>query len=1070
MNDEDLIFSIIADPAEVTAGVAAASGALDELGSVGEELGGVFESVGATIDAALSSVAETMASVAASVSGALGSLDGLASSADGVAGSMGGAGGAADALSGAMDAAAASAAATGAALDGVGASAETAATGMGDAAAGADATKASMATLDGSQLLMLGAVAGVAAGALIKLGADGEDALTRVQALTGASKSQMDQYSSAISGMAGTYGKSVSDLSGGLYDIVSVGYRSAGALATLKVASEAAAAGGTDLHTVTSGLTSIMKAYGVQGKNAASVMDLLLTGVRDGKASFQDYSNAIGLVATTARGAGFSLQESTAALSTLTAVFPNARRAGMDLQHLMTAIGVNAAATGKAARKMGLNFNQSAFDSDSLQQKLHYLQDITHGNQAEMLKLTGGTAGFAAAQVLLANKSADFTRNLLDMRHATGATQNAFDIWSHSIGAHAANVMGSLSAVADKVVVALGPAITGALDAVSRVFSGLSALFTQHSQAMAAGALVIAGALAGALAPSLWAVASAAATTAGAVLATAAPFILAGAAIVGIGLAVKYAYDHFAPFRHAVDAAAAALKQVGAQVMTAVVPVLRAAGVAVAQFGAQVLQRAGPAIRTIQAVIAVAMPYIRAIWNDTWPQIQTVFTTVWGVLQGVVKVAWAIISGVIKVGLDLLGGNWKQAWTDMQAMFKGVWDGIAQILGSVLLGMRNTFLNGLRPILQAVAFLPGPVGDMARRALGSIDALEKGADTKTRAMAHKTAVHAEAMRAAMLESSARMHLQSAAVFARQAHDIELQMRHTSDPVKRHALEMRLAMVKNAEEMQRHAAQKAMQMAASINASTTLMRTQARSHAAAMHSDLSGIFGQLARQAGTWGRDLVGNLTSGIQSMAGAVGNAAQNVASTISSFLHFSVPEQGPLASIEQWIPDMTRLLATGMRAQATALHIAARHVGGQIAGGLHTGLASGLSGASGLHTGLASGGLSSARLGGAGLAGVTGGGLYGGSATGGGLSGGVGLAALTAVIQQLRSAISRAAPLGPAPSGAALGAVTQQFSGGINFHGVDGGTAAALYAQLATLGGLALEDGQRGAIAGSAF
>ena len=48
-------------------------------------------------------------------------------------------------------------------------------------------------------------------------------------------------------------------------------------------------------------------------------------------------------------------------------------------------------------------------------------------------------------------------------------------------------------------------------------------------------------------------------------------------------------------------------------------------------------------------------------------------------------------------------------------------------------------------------------------------------------------------------------------------------------------------------------------------------------------------------------------------MIGKVKDAASSVASAIRSFLHFSVPDEGPLADFESWMPDFMEGLAKGI-------------------------------------------------------------------------------------------------------------------------------------------------------------
>lgn len=70
---------------------------------------------------------------------------------------------------------------------------------------------------------------------------------------------------------------------------------------------------------------------------------------------------------------------------------------------------------------------------------------------------------------------------------------------------------------------------------------------------------------------------------------------------------------------------------------------------------------------------------------------------------------------------------------------------------------------------------------------------------------------------------------------------------------------------------------------------------------------------LASQAFTWGKDLVMGIVNGIKSCIGAVGDAVKGVADKIKSFLHFSVPDEGPLTDYESWMPDFMGGLAKGI-------------------------------------------------------------------------------------------------------------------------------------------------------------
>ncbi len=70
---------------------------------------------------------------------------------------------------------------------------------------------------------------------------------------------------------------------------------------------------------------------------------------------------------------------------------------------------------------------------------------------------------------------------------------------------------------------------------------------------------------------------------------------------------------------------------------------------------------------------------------------------------------------------------------------------------------------------------------------------------------------------------------------------------------------------------------------------------------------------LASEAGTWGKDIISGIVNGIKSKIGDVADAAKSVADKIRSFLHFSVPDEGPLTDFESWMPDFMQGLAKGI-------------------------------------------------------------------------------------------------------------------------------------------------------------
>lgn len=71
---------------------------------------------------------------------------------------------------------------------------------------------------------------------------------------------------------------------------------------------------------------------------------------------------------------------------------------------------------------------------------------------------------------------------------------------------------------------------------------------------------------------------------------------------------------------------------------------------------------------------------------------------------------------------------------------------------------------------------------------------------------------------------------------------------------------------------------------------------------------------LPGQLFNWGVDMVKGIANGIRNAIHHVTSAVSYVANKIKSFLHFSRPDEGPLAEYESWMPDMVEGLSDSLR------------------------------------------------------------------------------------------------------------------------------------------------------------
>lgn len=77
--------------------------------------------------------------------------------------------------------------------------------------------------------------------------------------------------------------------------------------------------------------------------------------------------------------------------------------------------------------------------------------------------------------------------------------------------------------------------------------------------------------------------------------------------------------------------------------------------------------------------------------------------------------------------------------------------------------------------------------------------------------------------------------------------------------------------------------------------------------------LSNIFNDIKSAMSRWGKDMIQNLINGIKSKIGEVKDQMANLAGTISSYIHFSEPDVGPLSNFHTYMPDMIKALTQGI-------------------------------------------------------------------------------------------------------------------------------------------------------------
>lgn len=760
-----------------------------------------------------------------------------------------------------------------------------------------------------------------------------------------------------------------------------------GGLDVERQALEASSASGADFQTVAQALTSELHAYGAGAAQAKQYTDDMSEGVIQGAQSFQDFAGAIGPLASIGHATGLSFKEVVAAEATMTQINPHVRQDGMQLQAMFKALGLNIDQTAATAKKLGLSFNEAHYKSLDLIGRLQYLQSISKGNMTDFTKLVGGANGLQAALDLLSKKGTVYGSTLKAMKDDTGATDQMFARTSDTISHHAAQVGASLSILSTHLVEMAAPYIEQALSGLASVFSGMTAFITQHGQqaipiilslaaalggALLAAALAIVGPMIAAAAPFI-----AIGAAIGGVVALVVLFVThwnqISAAVMNspLGPVLRFLGQVFHDLATFIAAnfvpVFRSLQQVwqnqilpAAQAIMAALNQLKPVFQFIAMLVGTVLFTA---FATFVGVLSGVGLAIANIVHDIGSAIGGIVEIIRGIFQ--------VIGGIVQFFVDLLTGHFDKLKGDIGQIFAGlghIVGGFFQTLGSLVHGVFGTigaFISGFAQGVVGVfghlfATLTGQVDDTKTKVDLKMAEMKLSSITHTQEMAQKTVANLDKERQGILkqlencksESERKrleMKLKAVTLAEEQQKAVVQKAQQEKEQTLKHIAELKQKYIDEHKNMFQKAwdavsqgvghifdligtfvhnlIMKAEQMRQQFIDKAEQLRAQFVQHVQDLINQAISFFQSLPGRAVKIIQDMITGLANAITNGIGTVVNAAKNlgtnIANTIKNFLHFSIPDEGPLRDIESWMPDMMTVLASGITANQGKLRAA---------------------------------------------------------------------------------------------------------------------------------------------------
>ena len=516
--------------------------------------------------------------------------------------------------------------------------------------------------------------------------------------LDGDVNAKLEKYSGQLMKVSNDTGIASSDLTDGLYQVVSAFGESAENMKQLEIAAKAAKAGNATTTDSVNLLSSVTKAYGdTSAKAMQKASDLAFMTVKLGQTSFPELAASMGGAIAMGSQLGVSQEALYGVMATLTGVTGNTAEVSTQLEGVLAGFLSPTDSLSKALKKMGYSSGAAALEAEGLEGVILKLKDQVGGSSLDLANLFSDKSAKQAVLGLTGDLADTWHEKTEAMVQASGATETAFATQQGSVKAMAQKVknfgQNMLTSVGEKAL----PYIEGALQKLMDRMPEFEAALSGIADKVGPGIEKLGGILS-----DVWSVWQ--------------------PVLQELGTAFSGAFEQVKPCIQGV------LDSFGA-----IVPYIQPVVSSIGSTLAALLPVVGGIFEGISSAVSAVFPVVAQIVTDIGGKLQAIFSKIGGhagtlssifqtvgpAIASVLSTAWSIISPILDLaltGIELIGSVVAAVFPKIQSVIESVWN----VVGPVLKKLGDTLKSvseGIQGAFEkAKAFFTG----------GSVDANATG--------------------------------------------------------------------------------------------------------------------------------------------------------------------------------------------------------------------------------------------------------------------------------------------------------------------------------------------------------
>ena len=706
----------------------------------------------------------------------------------------------------------------------------------------------------GKKLLPVTATVTALGTASVKTAADFEAAMSKVAAVSGAIGSDLEALTKKAREMGSKTKFSASEAAEAMNYMAMAGWKIEDMLSGIEGIMNLAAASGEDLATTSDIVTDALTAFGLSVQDSGHFADVLAAASSNANTNVSMMGETFKYCAPIAGALGFSVEDTAEAIGLMANAGIKSTQAGTSLRTIMTNLSGEVKICGENIGEVTVattNADGSMRDlSDILADCRTAFSGLSESEKAAAAESLVGKNAMSGFLALMNAGEGDIAKLSGAIDNCNGAAQSMADTMNNNLEGQLTILKSQLQELAISFGEVLLPAVKSIVSFLQGFINVLNSMPDGMKQTIVTIALVAA-----ALGPVL---------------------IIIGKVISAVGTIMT--------------------------IVPKVAGVIKAVQGAFAALNATML--ANPIVLIIAAIAALVAAFIylwntneefRQFWINLWENIKEIAVAVWEGLKVFFSAAWEAIRATAET-----------VWNAIAGFFTGLWEGIKNVFTTVVNAI-SSFLSTAWNTIQMVAttfwtaistFFSTIWNGIKTVVTTVVTAISTFLTTGWNTI--KTVITTVLNAIKTVFSTVWNAIKNVVITVING------IKNTITTVWNG--------IKNT-------------VATVVNAIKTTVSTAFSAMWNGIKNTISGIYNtikngftnavnfikNLASSAFSWGADIINGIVNGIKSCIGKVKDAVCSVADTIKSFLHFSVPDEGPLTEYESWMPDFMSGLAKGI-------------------------------------------------------------------------------------------------------------------------------------------------------------